>query len=78
MNLGGIQLGVSWRPGALVGEYRLVSRLAVGGTAEVWLATMKGAAGADQSIALKTMRPGMVRSPEQIRCFASEAATARS
>ena len=73
MNLGGIQLGVSWRPGALVGEYRLVSRLAVGGTAEVWLATMKGAAGADQSIALKTMRPGMVRSPEQIRCFASEA-----
>jgi serine/threonine-protein kinase len=56
-----------------VGEYRLAARLAVGGTAEVWLATRRKPGGEEETVALKTVRPGLVRLPDELRSFIAEA-----
>jgi serine/threonine protein kinase len=62
--------------GAMLDNYRLMSRLAAGNATEVWLAKMTGAQGFEKAIALKAMRPESARSPDSVRAFTNEAAIA--
>jgi tRNA A-37 threonylcarbamoyl transferase component Bud32 len=64
------------QPGARLGGYRLVSRLALGATAEIWLAHIIGEQGFEKAIALKTMLPDIRRAPELGATFTNEAAIA--
>jgi serine/threonine protein kinase len=63
-------------PAARLGPYTLVSPLAVGTTADVWLAKITGQQGFVKEIALKVLRPEAACRPELVRAFTSEAAIA--
>jgi serine/threonine protein kinase len=58
--------------GKMLGRYRILSRLAVGGMAELWLA-ISTAKGESQQVVLKTMLPGVAESREFVRMFQTEA-----
>ncbi len=58
--------------GKMLGRYRIVSRLAVGGMAELWLA-LSTSNGDSQKVVLKTMLPGVAESREFVRMFQTEA-----
>ena len=60
--------------GKMLGRYRVISRLAVGGMAELWLALKPGRDGEMQKVVLKTMLPNVADSREFVRMFESEAA----
>jgi serine/threonine protein kinase len=64
------------RPGGRLGGYGLVTQLAMGVTAEVWLAKITGEQGFEKAIALKALRPDATRLSELVRAFTSEAAVA--
>jgi serine/threonine protein kinase len=64
------------RPGGRLGGYGLVTQLAMGMTAEVWLAKITGEQGFEKAIALKALRPDATRLAELVRAFTSEAAVA--
>jgi serine/threonine protein kinase len=64
------------RPGVRLGPYSLVAQLALGVTAEVWLAKITGEQGFEKAIALKALRPDATRLAELVRAFTSEAAVA--
>jgi serine/threonine protein kinase len=63
-------------PGAMLGSYRLVARLAAGLTTEVWQAKITGAQGFEKAIALKMLRPEAALSTDAVRSFTTEAAIA--
>ncbi|HEX8539530.1 MAG TPA: protein kinase, partial [Cystobacter sp.] len=44
---------IIWQPGLTVGRYNLLTRLAVGGMAEIWLARQAGPQGFEKFIAIK-------------------------
>jgi serine/threonine protein kinase len=54
-------------------RYRLVSRIATGGTAEIFLAVMPGACGAGKPVVIKRLWPELARDPECARMFLDEA-----
>jgi serine/threonine-protein kinase len=58
--------------GKMLGPYHVLSRLAVGGMAELWLAN-SSARGDSQQVVLKTMLPGVADSREFVRMFQTEA-----
>jgi serine/threonine protein kinase len=58
--------------GKMLGRYRILSRLAVGGMAELWLA-LSTSKGETQKVVLKTMLPGVAESREFVRMFQTEA-----
>jgi predicted hydrocarbon binding protein len=58
--------------GQRLGRYEIISRLAIGGMAEVWLARTGGRRG--RKLVLKTMLPARAASPELVRMFETEAA----
>ena len=60
--------------GKMLGQYRVISRLAVGGMAELWLALRPGHDGEMEKVVLKTMLPNVADSREFVRMFESEAA----
>jgi len=62
--------------GHTIGRYEVVSRLASGGMAELWLAYLHGAAGFKRCVVLKTMLPMLARRPECVKMFINEAAIA--
>lgn len=66
----------SLRPGARFGRYTVISRLATGGMAQVWLAELSGAGDFQKKVVLKTMLPHLVESPEFVKMFLNEAALA--
>ena len=50
-------LNQSIQPGGNLGRYQLISRIATGGMAEVWLARATGAKGFQKTIVVKTILP---------------------
>jgi serine/threonine protein kinase len=54
-------------------RYRLVSRIATGGMAEVFLALMSSAVGAAKPVVIKRLWPELARDPDQVALFLDEA-----
>jgi len=61
------------RPGAALGRYELVLRLARGSSTEIWLAKGRG----DRGVAIKALRLDVPQSAEVLRAFAREVTIAR-
>lgn len=55
------------------GPYRLIRRLAVGGMAEVYVASAKGSAGFEKVVALKRIHPHLSSDPEFVSMLIDEA-----
>jgi serine/threonine-protein kinase len=60
-------------PGARVGPYRVLHRLAVGGMAELFLAHAAGPAGVEKLVVLKQILPDLAEDPEFVELFLNEA-----
>src|SRR4051812_4540238 len=58
---------------ALLGGYQLLERIAVGGMAEVFLATKAGPEGWEKCVALKRILPHLGRQPDFVTMFLEEA-----
>ncbi len=56
-----------------LGQYRLISRIAVGGMAEIFVARMEGYAGADRLCVIKKMSPRIKADPRAVQMFLDEA-----
>jgi hypothetical protein len=50
------------QPGASLGRYELVLRVAQGGMGEIWAARLKGSRGFQKVVAVKTLLPELVKS----------------
>jgi serine/threonine protein kinase len=59
--------------GRELGDYRLVRRIAAGGMAEIWLARVRGVAGFEKYVALKTIRPNLSEDDRFIEMLIEEA-----
>ena len=59
--------------GRQLGRYELITRLATGGMAEVWLARARGIKGFRKTIVLKTILPHFADNPDFVRMFINEA-----
>jgi len=66
----------SWTPGTQFSSYEIESLLATGGMAEVWRAKMKGLAGFEKRVVIKTMLTSLQHRPELVEMFVSEASLA--
>ena len=67
---------VGWSSGTAFSRYVIDSRLAAGGMAEVWRARVKGAAGFERRIVIKTMLTALQHRAELVQMFVGEAAIA--
>jgi serine/threonine-protein kinase len=56
-----------------IGKYELVTRLATGGMAEIFLARLRGEAGFEKLVVLKLILPELAEDPEFVRMFLDEA-----
>lgn len=63
-------------PGASLGRYEILSHLATGGMADVWLARATGAGGFSKTVALKTLLPMYAASSEFVEMLIHEASVA--
>ncbi len=70
--------GGSSLQGAMVGGYRLVSRLAVGGMSEVWLADALSGPLAGRTLVVKRLLPALRSLPEFVERFRAEASLGAS
>jgi len=68
--------GPAWVPGTQFANYEIESLLATGGMAEVWRAKMKGVAGFEKRVVIKTMLTSLQNRPELVDMFVSEASLA--
>jgi serine/threonine protein kinase len=59
--------------GDKLGKYQILSRLARGGMAEVWLARFQGVGGFEKDVVLKTILPDLSEDPDFVRMFINEA-----
>lgn len=57
----------------MLGPYQLLDRIGVGGMAEVWRATMRGAAGFERPVAIKRILGHLSADPDFVRMFVDEA-----
>lgn len=64
------------QPEVKFGRYHVLSRLASGGMAEVWLGEFRGHGGFAKRVVLKTMRPELARHDELVQMFIAEASIA--
>src|SRR5439155_19806758 len=64
------RLGMSERA---LGPYRLVSQLAVGGMAEIYVAKTTGVGGFEKLVALKVIHPNYSSDPEFVQMLVDEA-----
>jgi eukaryotic-like serine/threonine-protein kinase len=62
-----------WQQGLTVGRYSLLTRLAVGGMAEIWLARQVGPKGFEKFIVIKRILDGLGTDPEFVGMFLDEA-----
>ncbi len=60
-------------PGAQVGRYRIVRRLALGGMAEIFLAYTQAMHGFEKLVVLKRILPQYAQNPDFVRMFLDEA-----
>jgi eukaryotic-like serine/threonine-protein kinase len=63
----------AWQQGLTVGRYSLLSRLAVGGMAEIWLARQLGPQGFEKFVVIKRILDGLGTDPEFVGMFLDEA-----
>jgi serine/threonine-protein kinase len=68
--------GAAWVPGTQFSNYEIESLLATGGMAEVWRANMKGVAGFEKRVVIKTMLTSLQHRRELVDMFVSEASLA--
>jgi len=61
------------KEGTQVGRYSLLTRIARGGMADVWLARATGAEGFQKTVVIKTLLPHLATEPEFVRMFVDEA-----
>ena len=66
----------AWVPGTQFSNYEIESLLATGGMAEVWRAKMKGVAGFEKRVVIKTMLTSLQDRTELVDMFVSEASLA--
>ena len=66
----------TWVAGTQFSTYEIESLLATGGMAEVWRAKMKGVAGFEKRVVIKTMLTSLQHRPELVEMFVSEASLA--
>jgi serine/threonine protein kinase len=66
----------AWVPGTRFSNYEIESLLATGGMAEVWRANMKGVAGFEKRVVIKTMLTTLQHRRELVDMFVSEASLA--
>jgi serine/threonine protein kinase len=64
---------VIWQQGLTVGRYNLLTRLAVGGMAEIWLARQAGPQGFEKFIAIKRILDGLSSDADFVGMFLDEA-----
>jgi len=64
---------VVWQQGLSVGRYSLVSRIAIGGMAEIWLARQVGLQGFEKFVVIKRIIDGLGADPEFVEMFLDEA-----
>src|SRR5690242_10217121 len=62
-----------WQQGMGVGRYSLLTRLAVGGMAEIWLARQVGPQGFEKFVVIKRILDGLGTDPASVRMFLDEA-----
>ncbi len=65
--------GRGWTPGDVVGRYRLLTRIAVGGMAEIWLALQQGMKGFERVVVVKRISEGLSADPTFVEMFLDEA-----
>ena len=63
----------SWEPGTPVGRFTLLTPLAQGGMAEIWLARQSGLKGFEKLVVIKRMVTSLERDPEYVDMFLTEA-----
>jgi serine/threonine-protein kinase len=63
----------SWVPGATVGRYALITPIATGGMAQIWLARQLGLHGFEKIVVVKRMVSSVEADPDHIEMFFSEA-----
>ena len=63
----------AWEPGTLIGQYQLLTPLAQGGMAEIWLARHSGMKGFERLVAVKRLLDALLDDPEQEEMFLTEA-----
>jgi len=61
------------QPGDTLGKYTIESLIAMGGMAEVWLATASGVGGFKKQVVLKTILPQLAENPDFVHMFVNEA-----
>jgi eukaryotic-like serine/threonine-protein kinase len=66
-------LSTAWFPGAPIGRYQLITPLASGGMAEIWLARQPGLRGFEKVVVIKRMVGALEEDPEHVEMFVSEA-----
>ncbi|ATB38424.1 serine/threonine protein kinase [Cystobacter fuscus] len=64
---------IIWQPGLTVGRYHLMTRLAVGGMAEIWLARQAGPQGFEKLIAIKRILDALSADSDFVSMFLDEA-----
>src|SRR6476646_7988781 len=61
------------QPGRKLGRYQLLSQLAVGGMAEIYVAKAAGVSGFEKLVALKVIHPNYSEDPEFVQMLVDEA-----
>ncbi|WNG16496.1 serine/threonine-protein kinase [Cystobacter fuscus] len=64
---------IIWQPGLTVGRYNLLTRLAVGGMAEIWLARQAGPQGFEKFVAIKRILDSLSSDADFVSMFLDEA-----
>ena len=66
-------MGTVWQAGATVGRYLLLTPIAEGGMAQLWLARQTGMQGFDRLVVIKRMVDALEADPEHVEMFLTEA-----
>src|SRR6187549_3242072 len=71
--MSGIPAGAGALVGKRLGSYEIVALLALGGTAEIYLARIGGAAGFEKYVVVKCLHEHLSQDPEFVHMFLDEA-----
>ena len=76
--MSGIPAGAGSLLGKRLGKYEILALLALGGTAEIYLARIDGAAGFEKYVVVKCLHDHLADDPEFVKMFLDEARLARA
>ena len=69
----GVKSAATWVPGAVVGRFTLLAKLATGGMAEIWLARQGGLRGFEKVVVIKRIIESLSADPAFVEMFLDEA-----